>query len=156
MNLRQRNSCGAPCLRRFLMPLALALLIFLLAACGGEATPTPAPPAALAVETGGMALPGSAGAAASPAPAAAEAPPAPAATERSPLAAGAEIVSSDAAVLYAEPDPAAARFAEYAAGSRFTVIEADGDHLEQPVIVDGQRWYRVRAEDGLVGWMVEG
>ena len=96
---------------------ASVLGLTLLAACGGEATPSPAPPAALAVETGGMALPDAAGAAASPMPAAAEAPPAPAATERSPLAAGAEIVSSDAAVLYAEPDPAAARFAQTAASA---------------------------------------
>jgi hypothetical protein len=54
--------------------------------------------------------------------------------------------------VYAEPDRAALRLAEYAAGSRFTVVEPDGDYTAYPVEAGGQRWYRLRAEDGLVGW----
>jgi hypothetical protein len=158
VNLRQRNVPVALNWRRYLLLLAPTLLLLVLAACGGNTPATP--PAAISVETGGMALPGAASAAdpaAAPGAATADAsPPAPAAaTARPILAAGAELVPAAAAVLYAEPDFAAARFAEYAAGSRFTVMEPDGDYGEQPVIVDGQRWYRVRAEDGLAGWLVE-
>jgi hypothetical protein len=133
----------------------LPALLFALTACGGNETASPTVlPAAVTAETGGMALPGapSAGAAASTTVTATPAPPA---TEPPLLAAGAVITAAGSVVVYAEPDPAALRFGAYKAGSRFTVIEPDGDRAEYPVVVAGQRWYRVRAEDGLVGWVVE-
>lgn len=69
------------------------------------------------------------------------------------LPVGASIVASGATAVYAEPDMQALRFAEYGAGSRFTVVEPDGDHTAYPVVAGGAGWYRVRAEDGLVGWV---
>jgi hypothetical protein len=157
VNLRQQNLSGAHTVRGVAW-LAPALLLFTLSACnGGAAEPAPTPTIGITVETGGMALPGAAAEAApadANAPAAAEAA-APTATERPVLAAGAALVIDSPAAMYAEPDPTSPRLAEYAAGSNLTVIEPDGDYLEYPVIVEGQRWYRVRAEDGLVGWVVE-
>jgi hypothetical protein len=38
------------------------------------------------------------------------------------------------------------------APASFVVIEPGGDYTGYPVEVDTVRWYRVRAEDGLVGW----
>lgn len=157
MNLRSQKSACAPLVRR-LGRVAAACLFLALAACNGGAEPAPTPTVALAVETGGMALPGGAADAApaldAAAPPAAEAA-APTDTARPVLAAGAELVIDSPAALHAEPDPTSPRFAEYAAGSRLTVIEPDGDYREYPVIIEGQRWLRVRAEDGLAGWMVE-
>jgi len=139
------------------------LLIVLLAAaaCGGDeqAAATEVPPA-ITAETGGMAL----GAAATAAPAeataeaagvtAAEAPPA-ATTAPPVLDAGAQITAQDKVDVFADADPTAQRFGEYPAGTVLTVVEAGGDFAGYPVEVDGRRWYRVRAPDGLVGWVVE-
>jgi len=44
--------------------------------------------------------------------------------------------------------------AEYAAGDRFTVLNAPGNIAAYPIELNGMRWYRVRAEDGLVGWVM--
>lgn len=146
----QLSSFCAPLARPIRSWFALALLLFVLAACGGEAQPTPTLPAGITVESGGMTL---SGAGSDSATASTEAPAA-TATERPILAVGAEIALTGPAVLYAEPDRTAPRFAEYAAGSLLTVVEPDGDYAAYPVEVEGQRWYRVRAEDRMVGWVV--
>lgn len=137
------------------------VLLLALGGCGGgESATTPAAlvsaeATGVTVETGGMALP--APAAESPAAAAtgADQPPTAAATARPVIPIGSVVTAAATAAIYAEPDRAAPRFAEYAAGSSFTIIEPDGDYTAYPVEVDGERWVRVRAEDGLVGWMTE-
>lgn len=68
---------------------------------------------------------------------------------------GAQISAKDTTDVYADADPTAPRFGEYPAGTLLTVVEAGGDFGGYPVEVDGRRWYRVRAPDGLVGWVVE-
>jgi hypothetical protein len=40
----------------------------------------------------------------------------------------------------------------YPAGATFTVIEPSGDYAGYPVEQSGEHWYRLQAEDGLVGW----
>jgi hypothetical protein len=124
------------------------LLVLALAGCGGESTPTPTP-VTVTVETGGMAvtaLP------ATDAPVSAETP-APSPTPAPPLAAGAPVEALAALRIYADADPAAPVLAEYAAGAAFVVLDPGGDYGAYPVEVDGVPWYRVRAEDGLVGWV---
>ncbi|HRA68609.1 MAG TPA: SH3 domain-containing protein [Caldilinea sp.] len=56
--------------------------------------------------------------------------------------------------IYASPDPNSLTLAEYTAGDLFTVIEPPGDVSAYPVELNGVRWYRVRAGDGLVGWVI--
>ena len=67
------------------------------------------------------------------------------------LDAGAVITAPARVDVYADADPTAARFGKYAAGTVLTVVEAGGDFHGYPVEVDGRRWYRVRAPDGLGG-----
>lgn len=56
--------------------------------------------------------------------------------------------------VYANADPNTPPLAEYMAGNRFTVLDPPGNILVYPVESGGVRWYRVRAEDGLVGWVM--
>jgi hypothetical protein len=123
--------------------------VLVLAGCGGESAPTPTP-VTVTVETGGMAvtaLP------AADAPVAAETP-APSPTAAPPLAAGAPVEAVATLRIYADADPTAPVLAEYAAGAAFVVLDPGGDYGAYPVEVDGTPWYRVRAEDGLAGWVL--
>ena len=150
---RDRKLFGEQEISRFILLAALVSLMLVLAGCGSDEQVSPTPPIEVTVETGGMALPGSveSGAATNTT----ESVAAPAATEKAVLSVGAMVVARDEADIFAEPDQAAARFAQYAAGSQFTIVEPDGEFTMYPVEVDGQHWYRVRAEDGLVGWVVD-
>ncbi len=71
------------------------------------------------------------------------------------LEAGTLITAGGTVDVYADADLTAQRFGEYPAGTVLTVVEAGGDFGGYPVEVEGQRWYRVRAPDGLVGWVAE-
>lgn len=68
------------------------------------------------------------------------------------LAVGAEVQARGMLRIYAAAEPNAPTLAEYAAGDRFTVLGPPGNIIVYPVELSGVRWYRVRAEDGLVGW----
>jgi len=138
------------------------LAMALLAGCG-EPTPAPtATPAPVVVEVGGAALSlsgqGSAGAA-SPAglPAPAATPDALAASNQAEIvvfAPGAAVVARGVVRVYPEADPRAQAMGEYGAAALFTVIEPGGDYAGYPVEISEVRWYRVRAADGLVGWVM--
>jgi hypothetical protein len=84
---------------------------------------------------------------------ASEAPPALSATPV--LEEGSTITAAASVTLYADAVEASPRFGVYDAGTVLTVVEAGGDYAAYPVEVDGARWYRVRAPDGLVGWVQE-
>jgi SH3-like domain-containing protein len=42
----------------------------------------------------------------------------------------------------------------YGPGTLLGVLEPTGDHPGYPVLNEGQTWVRVRAVDGLVGWVM--
>jgi hypothetical protein len=58
--------------------------------------------------------------------------------------------------LYAAPDTSLPALASYTSGTAFVIMEPDGEFAEYPVQVFDESWYRVRAEDGLVGWIPGG
>jgi hypothetical protein len=58
--------------------------------------------------------------------------------------------------LYAAPDTSLPALASYPTGATFAVLEPDGEFAEYPVQVSDEPWFRVRAEDGLVGWVPGG
>lgn len=41
----------------------------------------------------------------------------------------------------------------YPAGTSLTILEPSGQYTEYPVTHSSGTWYRVRSEDGLVGWI---
>ena len=67
---------------------------------------------------------------------------------------GAEVQARGQLRLYAAAEPETITLAEYEAGDRFTIMGPPGDVLIYPVELGGVRWYRVRAADGLVGWVM--
>lgn len=166
---QKRESMRAALSRAAVFATVLSVLLAA-GACGGSDQPaaTEVPPA-ITAETGGMALGGAAtaapstegeagsnGAAAPAATAEVTTEAAPEPTVAAPvLEAGALITAESAVDIYADADPTAQRFGEYPAGTVLAVVEAGGEFTGYPVEVDGRRWYRVRAPDGLVGWVAE-
>lgn len=67
---------------------------------------------------------------------------------------GADVQARGMLRLYAAAAPETPTLAEYAAGDRFVVLGPPGDITVYPVELNGVRWYRVRADDGLVGWVI--
>ncbi|MBW7885377.1 MAG: hypothetical protein H3C34_22645 [Caldilineaceae bacterium] len=135
-----------------LLVILLSLALSMLAAgCGGEPT---APAPAITPESGAIPLTAEevqsmAGAT----PDAVEA--AAAATALPPsIVAGAPVSAMGMVRFYADADPEAATLAEYPQGATFVVVEPGGDYTGYPVEINGVRWYRVKAEDGLVGWVM--
>ncbi len=54
--------------------------------------------------------------------------------------------------LYVDASRQAPVMNQYALEAIFTLLEPSGDYAGYPVEAEGERWYRVRAADGLVGW----
>lgn len=173
MNARKQTAQGDLIRRLGAAALGFSLLALTLSACGEETTPTPAP---VVVESGVTALASSASrtggddatAAESEAESEAGAESAPdaasPASETDALAAtsdGLPILNVDDAVvargllrIYAAAEPNVPTLDEYAAGDRFTILGPPDGVPIYPVELAGVRWYRVRASDGLVGWVI--
>jgi len=66
---------------------------------------------------------------------------------------GAVLVAAESAHLYIDAHRDAAVMSQYVAGTSFTVLEPSGDYPAYPVDVAGEQWIRLRADDGLVGWL---
>lgn len=67
---------------------------------------------------------------------------------------GAEVAARGILRIYAAAEPNAPTLDEYAAGDRFVILGPPDDVPIYPVELAGVRWYRVRASDGLVGWVI--
>ena len=151
-------------MRGYLRAIAPLVLILLVAgACNQqESTPTPTPPTEIVVESGVVALTpasdaDSAGGDLSDTAAAAGETAALDSGANAVVDAiqpGAEVAARGMLRVYAAAEPTATTLAEYGAGDRFVVMDPPGDVTQYPVERSGVRWYRVRADDGLVGWVI--
>ena len=162
-------------IHRFWAAAAVGLLLLTLGACGGDATPTPG---AVVVESGVAPLTPSAarlggaddtsdvnsaeaegvdGSKTADETSAGEL------EDGAPTATGdgfptldvdSEVVARGSLRIYAAAQPNVPTLDEYAAGDRFTILGPPDDVPIYPVELAGVRWYRVRAADGLVGWVI--
>ena len=143
---------------------ALLLASVLLLACAGQSAPsTGAPVPAVRIESGVIALtPPASGLSDSAGDVAGEedgasgqgAEPTTRLTPLDQFDVGAEVQARGLLRIYAAAEPTAPTLAEYAQGARFTVLGPPGDVVTYPVELSGVRWYRVRAADDLVGWVI--
>lgn len=67
---------------------------------------------------------------------------------------GAEVLARGILRIYAAAEPNVPTLDEYTAGDRFTILGPPDGVTIYPVELAGVRWYRVRAADGLVGWVI--
>lgn len=152
--------------------LMAGLLALVLSACGSETTATPAV-RAVVVESGVTPLTPSAARTDSgveagnvttaevdvktdAAPSASgEGAPTPVSNDGFPiLNVGDEVVARGILRIYAAAEPNAPTLDEYSAGDRFTILGPPDNVTIYPVELAGVRWYRARADDGLVGWVI--
>lgn len=141
--------------------LILGLIVVVLpAGCGGNlAVSSPTPTAiAVEVEVGGMSLtgdsPDGAAAAESRGVTSEDEDSTALSVEAVLLETGNRVSALGKIRILDDASPQAGAMAEYPAGATFRVVEPGGDFVTYPVEINGVRWYRVRAEDGLVGWIM--
>jgi hypothetical protein len=67
--------------------------------------------------------------------------------------AGQVVSAATEVAAYGEPSAAGAALELYGPGAAFTVLEPGLDMGAYPILADGQSWVRVRAGDGLAGWV---
>jgi len=145
------------------------LLVLVLGACGGDATPTPI---AVVVESGVTPLTTSTlrtddnaepekvtDVEANPETDAGDAEfgdgaPAPTSDGIPTIEVGAEVQARGIVRIYGAATPTSPTLATYTAGARFIVMGPPGDVTAYPVELAGVRWYRVRATDELAGWVI--
>ncbi len=88
-----------------------------------------------------------------PAPVAQPQPPAEATATPNPFNTGSMATTTDALRLYADAARSSLVLNVIAQGEGVTITEASGNYATYPVEVDGIAWVRVRAGDGLAGWV---
>ena len=88
-----------------------------------------------------------------PAPVAQPQPPAEATATPNPFNTGGKATTTDALRLYADAARSSLVLNVIAQGESVTITEASGNYATYPVEADGIAWVRVRAGDGLVGWV---
>ena len=88
-----------------------------------------------------------------PAPVAQPQPPAEVTATPNPFNTGSMATTTDALRLYADAARSSLVLNVIAQGESITITEASGNYATYPVEADGIAWVRVRAGDGLAGWV---
>ena len=118
------------------------IIVVVLAACGGGNTEESTPTTVATPAAGGMVMP--------------TATPLPTATATESVRVfvpGQVLVAIETVRLYADASQQAPVMNEYLSNATFTLLEPSGDYTAYPVTQEGKAWYRLRAADGLVGWV---
>lgn len=133
-----------PFIRRIHRSRLSLIIVVALAACGGGGAEESTPTVVVTPAAGGMVMP------------TATALPMPTATATEAVVRfipGQLFVAVDTVRLYADANRQAVVMNQYSASSLFTLLEPSGDYLTYPVTAEGADWLRLRADDGLVGWL---
>lgn len=80
-------------------------------------------------------------------------PPAPTPEDTNIASVGSILSSGVSVPIYADADAASTVLEVYSPGAAFTVIEPAGTYAAYPVSAAGAEWLRVRASDGMAGWV---
>ncbi len=130
-------------IRRIHRSIFSLIIVVALAACGSGDGDDGTPTVAITPAAGGMVMPTAA------------ALPTATATEEAVvrLMPGQLLIAIDVVRLYADASRQAIVMNQYGATSAFTVLEPSGEYLAYPVTEEGTDWIRLRADDGLVGWL---
>ncbi len=70
-----------------------------------------------------------------------------------PLAVGQVMTGTVQVRLHASASSSSPVLEVYEPGATFVVMDSDDDAADYPVVIAGGAWYRVRAADGLAGWV---
>jgi hypothetical protein len=73
--------------------------------------------------------------------------------QEAPIMPGQVLLAVDAVRLYGDASRQALVLNQYSATAAFTLLEPSGEYAAYPVTQEGTDWYRLRADDGLVGWL---
>ena len=148
--------------RSFLVASLLLAALLVLTGCGGGGPePTPTPTKTPMTDTAASVQEAAAATATAIPPTSTPVPPT--ATPLPPTATPIPVLQVGQRVQIANTDGEGIRFRSdastasltqeiYNDGALFTVLEPGGDYDSYPVEVEGLRWYRLQADDGLVGW----
>ncbi len=121
------------------------IIVVLLVACGGGAAEEDTPTVVATPAAGGMVMPT---ATVAPPTTVAEPP-----VEDAQITPGQVLLAVETVRLYGDASRQALVLNQYSATAAFTVLEPSGEYTTYPVTQESTDWYRLRAADGLVGWL---
>lgn len=135
-----------PVIRLITIGVLVLTIVLLIGACGGSNATESSPAASVTPAAGGMVMPSAT--ATEPSPTVV-----PNAVQDTSPVPGQILLAVDRVRLYADASEQSIVLNQYASTTAFTLLAPSGEYTEYPVQREGIEWYRLRATDGLVGWL---